>query len=629
MSNNNHSDDEEMFLVGKIQAQKVEIEALQKQLRVTEFQFKQQILELTNELERERKRTGELENEINTQISSIGQGEIQSFATQLEQKLSEAENKLLEYKANELKLQKEIQSLKRKPENEEIDELKQQLVKMEETAIALIVEKEKVIQDLKSQLECSTQIQETFHDQIHHSDVDDEKDIKIQNLKQLVQELNQKIEQDQLHFDERLMKLEHEITERVLDSISHQINESKSVEQDLLHQINLYEEKIKNQDKLLVSQEKLLQQVKDEKYKEVSFYEGRNAEMQKKLSSALQQVLKSDRKSEDAFKQYTNLQREKTILQKQRDEQVKLNVKLENNIRKQIQDMDELRQYNNSSQQQIDDLEQQVNHLEQQLQETKFYYEEQLQMQKIHLPSERLPSQQEEQGQGGNLLSELLTEEISIEKPHNTQQSEDSFHQQIPQTPQSKNGGGHLFASSRISNASVNTKRRYQEMEQLKIELHSVKHENEQLAEEIENYEHLVGVLQQEIKAQLLEIQNLRKGKLDYSQERDLRIDQEQLKQSLHKLETHFITAKLSWAEEVNFLKSEVKRAEKQAQESTLLYNQILTEKEYFQSKLKKLETQIAKKEKKNQNSQNTPLSPIKEDDQTIKKKGFLSYFGK
>lgn len=38
------------------------------------------------------------------------------------------------------------------------------------------------------------------------------------------------MEQEQLAFDERLIRLEHEVTERILDSLHHEITESKSVE---------------------------------------------------------------------------------------------------------------------------------------------------------------------------------------------------------------------------------------------------------------------------------------------------------------------------------------------------------------------------------------------------------------
>ena len=57
---------------------------------------------------------------------------------------------------------------------------------MEETAISLIVEKEKVIQDLKSQIECISLDSEQKNEKYHHEDLEDEKDIKIANLKQLV-----------------------------------------------------------------------------------------------------------------------------------------------------------------------------------------------------------------------------------------------------------------------------------------------------------------------------------------------------------------------------------------------------------------------------------------------------------
>ena len=50
--------------------------------------------------------------------------------------------------------------------------------------------------------------------------------------------------------------------------------------------------------------------------------------------------------------------------------------------------------------------------------------------------------------------------------------------------------------------------------------------------------------------------------KLDFSAEKDHKMEIEKLKLCLNTMETHYLTTKLSLAEEINFLKDELKRAE-------------------------------------------------------------------
>lgn len=49
---------------------------------------------------------------------------------------------------------------------------------------------------------------------------------------------------------------------------------------------------------------------------------------------------------------------------------------------------------------------------------------------------------------------------------------------------------------------------------------------------------------------------------LDFKNEKEAKIEIENLKHCLNRMETHYLTTKLSLAEEINFLKDELKNAE-------------------------------------------------------------------
>lgn len=50
----------------------------------------------------------------------------------------------------------------------------------------------------------------------------------------MIADLNARIESDQLLFEERLFKRENELTEKLLDNMSHHIGAAKTAENDLL-----------------------------------------------------------------------------------------------------------------------------------------------------------------------------------------------------------------------------------------------------------------------------------------------------------------------------------------------------------------------------------------------------------
>lgn len=74
-------------------------------------------------------------------------------------------------------------------------------------------------------------------------------------------------------------------------------------------------------------------------------------------------------------------------------------------------------------------------------------------------------------------------------------------------------------------------------------------------------------------------------------------------------------------AEEVDFLKRELKINEKDAMDSKTLYIQVSTEKEYFQEKLRKLELHNKKK------STAKPIPPIIEEESPKDKKSRWTIF--
>ncbi|KAM3141269.1 hypothetical protein pb186bvf_006654 [Paramecium bursaria] len=601
-------DSEDDYFIAKIQAQKVEIETLQKQLRQQDFIQKQQILELSSELEGERKRVQELEAQIYDFINNDG---LKQFALSLEEKLAQAENSILEYQNQEvfhqyqfqMHMQREIQALKRKSDNEEIEDLKQQILHMEEMAIQLIVEKDTVINELKDQLvNQNLEVQQNDYK---------EKDQQIINLTQVIQELNFKLEQEQLLMDEKIIKTEYEVTQRVLDNLNQAIDQSKYVERDLLQQIGYQEERIKQLDRLLKDQEKLIQNLKEEHYRENQTHENRSQELQRKLSNALQQVLKSDKKCEEAFQKYQHLQREKQNINKQKEELQKQIQKQEKVIKKLQSDLGELQQLLEQQQNQTDELE---NNLQEELQKYDNmvkYYEQELQSrsmslgQEIQMRRDMTEENEQAQGQGGNLLSELL------QTPNNNRIS------LSPKEYNHQSNQQNQFSNQQSARRST---RRNDENELHKEEIRQLKLTIENLEIDNDNFQLNIEVLQREIKKLLLEVQSMRRQKLENGSDKDLRQETETLKQHLHKVETMYLTSKLTSAEEIDYLKSELRRSEKISLDSQLLFNQITTEKEFFQAKLNKLETQIKKKKDLEKQKQ-------KQDIENTVKSGLMGFF--
>lgn len=80
------------------------------------------------------------------------------------------------------------------------------------------------------------------------------------------------------------------------------------------------------------------------------------------------------------------------------------------------------------------------------------------------------------------------------------------------------------------------------------------------------------------------------------AKEAELIAEYESLKSHLIKLETHFLTSKLQWAEETSFLKQELKYAEKTAADCKLEVAQLAQDRDFFQFKYKKLSAKINKK---------------------------------
>ncbi|CAD8202108.1 unnamed protein product [Paramecium pentaurelia] len=581
-----NQEDDEKFFIQTVQTQQIEIESLKKQIRLQEFQSKQQHLELINSLEQLKKRNEDLDIELNKQIESAHETKLQQFALQMQEQLAKAEEQILLYQENEIRLIKEIQQLQAKLESDKISDLKQQLVKMEETAIALIVEKEFIISEQAKEIELLKQNEKNNNAQTENSSQIQIYD--IQELENKIQDYQYKLEHQQQLHEEQLSNLERSITNNIFESLELEMNQKKLVEQDLLHQIGILEEKNKYYEKLINEQEKKLNILRDEKHQEQIIYDKKFQDISERLRYALQQLIKSDKKCEDAYKQFSQLQREKQNMTKQKEELIRKLVYLENQNRKHTQAIQEYKELIETLQQQVNEQDQTIQEQNDQLQKLAIHYEQQLKIailshpQKLELNDHEIPSNQ------NALLSDLL-KDSQISQNHENTHIEDPNHS-ISQTPTSHLSDSYCsFQTKNSSRRRVGPNGKYENIKDALLDAkHTIKIQNL----EISNLEQTVEILQKELKSQLLEIHNLRKMKLDFKQEKENKLEIEKLKLCLNTMETHYLTTKLSLAEEINFLKDELKRAESEALKSKLQLTQLNAQFCIMQQKYQKLDKQ-------------------------------------
>ncbi|CAD8196938.1 unnamed protein product [Paramecium octaurelia] len=579
----NQDQDEKLF-IDTVQTQQLEIETLKKQIRLQEFQSKQQHLELINSLDQLKKRNEELDLELNKQIESTHETELQHFALQMQEQLAKAEEQILIYQENELKLIKEIQQLQGKLESDKINDLKQQLIKMEETAIALIVEKEFIISEQAKEIELLKQNEKLINSQTENNT--QIQILDIQELENKIQDYQYKIEHQQSLHEEQLSNLERIITNRIFESLELEMNQKKLVEQDLLHQIHILEEKNKYYEKLLNDQEKKLNILREEKSQEQILYDKKFQETSERLRYALQQIIKSDKKCEDAYKQFSQLQREKQNMTKQKEELLRKQVYLENQNRKNTLAIQEYKELTETLLQQVNEQDQVIQEQNEQLQKLALHYEQQLKIaiqshpQKFEFNEQEMPSNQ------NALLSDLLKDSQISQNHQNT--NIDSPTHSVTQTSYLSDS----YCSFQTKNSSRRRVGNDCKYENLKDALLDAKHTIKIQNLEISNYEQTIEILQKELKTQLLEIHNLRKIKLDFKQDKEHKLEIEKLKQCLNTMEAHYLTTKLCLAEEINFLKDELKRAESEASKSKLQLTQLNAQFCIIQQKYQKLDRQ-------------------------------------
>ncbi|CAD8114912.1 unnamed protein product [Paramecium sonneborni] len=583
-----NQEDDEKFFIDTVQTQQLEIESLKKQIRLQEFQSKQQHLELINSLDQLKKRNEELDIELNNQIELTHETKLQKFALQMQEQLAKAEEQILIYQENEIKLLKDIQQLQAKLESDKITDLKHQLVKMEETAIALIVEKEFIISEQAKEIELLKQNEKIYNSQTQNSNNTQIQIYDFQELENKIQEYQQKLEHQQSLHEEQLYNLERTITNNIFESLEHEMDQKKLVEQDLLHQISILEEKNKYYEKIINEQERKLNSLKEEKNQEQIIYDKRYQEICERLRNALQQIIKSDKKCEDAYKQFSLLQREKQNMTKQKEELIRKQVYLDNQNRKNTQAIQEYKELTETLQQQVNEQDQLIQEQNEQLQKLAQHYEQQLKI-AIQSNSQKFEFNDHEITQNQNaLLSDLLKDSQMSQHPENTHI--DSPIHSISQTPTSHLSDSYCsFQTKNSSRRRVGPNCKYENIKDALLDAkHIIKIQNL----EISNLEQTVEILQKELKSQLLEIHNLRKTKLDFKLDKENKLEIEKLKMCLNTMETHYLTTKLSLAEEVNFLKDELKRAESEAIKSKMQLTQLNSEFCIIQQKYQKLDKQ-------------------------------------
>ena len=108
---------------------------------------------------------------------------------------------------------------------------------------------------------------------------------------------------------------------------------------------------------------------------------------------------------------------------------------------------------------------------------------------------------------------------------------------------------------------------------------------NEELQQEAEKY-------RSEIRNYVLERQQQRKNIINspesIQQAVDLYTELEQTRQHLKKMETHLMTCKLQYAEDLSYQKEELNREQVKNKELQQSYNRAVQEKTYFMMKIKK-----------------------------------------
>ncbi|EAR98475.1 hypothetical protein TTHERM_00292020 (macronuclear) [Tetrahymena thermophila SB210] len=314
------------------------IDDLEKRIRLIELNNKKRVIELENELKNEQRRATELEDELKKNIREQSDYEhIKQMNFDLQNKLTEHENLIVEQRQKEHQLNKQIRQLKDQVSNskafgspygrhernqnssslkkyispnqhdncrnvqcfdesnqvvqngdnegqcefdnkdliraildlkQEKEDLIQHIEKIKEASIDAIMEKEKIIMELKEQifykddidgvsLKLDQMIQEKEEWQRMHES-------SIENYERTIQELQHKIEFEQRLFEERILNIETEINERVIQRFQQNLDSAKDVENNLIQQIKITEERLKMCDKTISDQQKVISNNKEQ-----------------------------------------------------------------------------------------------------------------------------------------------------------------------------------------------------------------------------------------------------------------------------------------------------------------------------------------------------------------------------
>ncbi|KAL4426601.1 hypothetical protein ABPG74_009293 [Tetrahymena malaccensis] len=403
-------DDQDFDLSQKIQQKQAEIEELSKKIRYMDLDFKKKEIEMNAQLANEKQRVEELQDILQKKLAGIKENkeadELQKRLTIVEDELFEKQQiahemlrQLTDMEQENEYLKSEVERLQstspQKNQNEDIDvdkivstcmelqkrndELQTEVEQIKRGAIDTIVEKEKIIIELQEQLDGLTYNMQNMdqnimnsNNEIHQEEIESirrEYEQRIQFLEERCMELAQRLEQDQLHHEEQLLNLEQQITERVLENMQQHIDSAKSVEADLMQQLQIVEEKLRNQEKYLSDSQKLLQNTREEFRKEREQYElkirnlTKQAEQFEEVSRQVKQITKE---FDDYRKQTERDITEKSIslekLQQKRDELMKVqinldseNKRLKENLENSKQAIRNLEEQNDQLQEKIDD----------------------------------------------------------------------------------------------------------------------------------------------------------------------------------------------------------------------------------------------------------------------------------
>ncbi|EAR90669.2 hypothetical protein TTHERM_01094820 (macronuclear) [Tetrahymena thermophila SB210] len=401
-------DDQDFDLSQKIQQKQAEIEELSKKIRYMDLDFKKKEIEMNAQLANEKQRVEELQDILQKKLADIKENkeadELQKRLTIVEDELFEKQQiahemlrQLTDMEQENEYLKSEVERLSssspQKNQNEDIDvdkivstcmelqkrndELQTEVEQIKRGAIDTIVEKEKIIIELQEQLDGLTYNMQNMdqnmmntNNEIHQEEIESirrEYDQRIQFLEERCMDLAQRLEQDQLQHEEQLMNLEQQITERVLENMQQHIDSAKSVEADLMQQLQIVEEKLRNQEKYLSDSQKLLQNTREEFRKEREQYEvkirnlTKQAEQLDEVSRQLKQVSKE---FDDYRKQTERDNTEKLIslekLQQKRDELMKVQINLDSENKRLKENLENSKQTIRNLEEQNDQLQEKI-----------------------------------------------------------------------------------------------------------------------------------------------------------------------------------------------------------------------------------------------------------------------------